>query len=186
MLVGPGIGRDPGTLELVRALVPLCSKPLVLDADALEAFAGRADELEPEGPLCLTPHPGELRRLLGQPGLTAHHALVEAAADLAGANDLTVVLKGGPSVILGSDRSARVNPTGNHGMATAGCGDVLAGLLAGLLAQGCDPDEAPDLAVWLHGRAGDLAAEHGGARALVAGDLLDHLPAALRELEPRA
>jgi hydroxyethylthiazole kinase-like uncharacterized protein yjeF len=186
ILVGSGLGRDTDTLELVRALVPLCSKPLVLDADALEAYAGRADELEPEGPLCLTPHPGELRRLLGQPSLTAHHALVEAAADLAGANELTVVLKGGPTVILGSDRSARVNPTGNHGMATAGSGDVLAGLLAGLLAQGCESDDAPGLAVWLHGRAGDLAAARSGARSLLAGDLVDHLAAALKDLEPGA
>ena len=124
--------------------------------------------------------------LLGQPDLVAHHALVEAAADLAGEQEVTVVLKGGPTVILGGDRSARVNSTGNQGMATGGTGDVLAGLLTGLLAQGCEPDDAPDLAVWLHGRAGDLAAVKHGMRSLVAGDLLKTLPAAIMELEEPA
>ncbi|MCA9787224.1 MAG: NAD(P)H-hydrate dehydratase, partial [Candidatus Cloacimonetes bacterium] len=184
VVLGPGLGRDPGTQELVIRLIASCTKPLVLDADALVAAAGNIEVLaENDSPRVITPHPGELARLLGQEKPLAHHALVEAAADLAGELDLTVILKGGPTVILGADRSVRVNSTGNHGMATGGTGDVLAGLLGGLLAQGCDPDEAPALAVWLHGRAGDLAAKRQGARSMGAIDLLGKLSRAFRELE---
>ena len=178
--LGPGIGRHRSTEKLVHALVRLVDKPLVLDADGLNAFEGQGDLLDKaKGDLVLTPHPGEMARLMGTPtsqiqGNRAHVAKEFAAKHLA-----VVALKGHRTVVTDGKRVYE-NPTGNPGMASGGTGDVLTGMVAGLLAQGLGPFAATCLAVYLHGLAADLAATDTGEQALVATDLLDHLGSAFR------
>jgi hydroxyethylthiazole kinase-like uncharacterized protein yjeF len=170
--VGSGGGGDAaGTLARVAA----DGVPLVVDADALDAYAG--GRRGPAGAL-LTPHAGELARMLGTDRADVearrlHHAR-RAARDL----DAVVLLKGSTTLVAHPDGRVRVNPTGTPALATAGSGDVLAGLCGALLAGGLDPFDAGAVAAWLHGLAGRLAAD-GGAPA-AAGDVLDHLRAAVR------
>jgi hydroxyethylthiazole kinase-like uncharacterized protein yjeF len=151
--------------------------PLVVDADALEAFA---KDRHGATSVLLTPHAGELGRLLGvdrgEVEARRLHFARQAARDL----DAVVLLKGSTTLVAAPDGRARVNPTGTPALATAGSGDVLAGLCGALLAGGLDPFDAGSVAAWLHGLAGRLAAE-GGA-PVAAGDLLDHLPAAIRSV----
>jgi len=181
--IGPGLGQAPGTLELVRALVARDDlPPLVLDADGLNAFAGRAHALGAvAGRAVLTPHPGEFARL--DPGGSGERApRLRAFVERVG---VTTLLKGQRTVV--DDRSqAYENPTGNPGMATAGAGDVLTGVVAALLAAGLTPYEAACLGAWVHGRAGDLAAERLGWAGLTAVDVLEALPQAIAPLEDRS
>jgi NAD(P)H-hydrate epimerase len=185
--VGPGLGVAEETCELVRRFVATTGVPLVLDADGLNAFSpehgGRLEELrERRAPTILTPHPGELGRLLERPSAevqTNRRDAVREAARRAGA---VVVLKGHQTLVAGLNGELSVNPTGNPGMATAGSGDVLTGVLAGLLAQGYAEGVVASLGVFLHGLAGDLAVERSGEESLVADDVLDALPAAFRRL----
>lgn len=177
--IGPGLGSDPFTFELVRRLIRRVECPLVLDADGINALAGHIDGLDSRRRQCtvLTPHLGEFARLLGRevgPDRAAE------AQDFATAHGCYLVLKGHASLVACPDGSIYVNQTGNPGMATGGSGDVLTGLCAGLLAQGLEPREAVTAAVYLHGLAGDLAAGELGEYAMTAGDLLNYLPQALR------
>jgi len=183
LAVGPGLGTAPATREWVRRLVLDSTSPLVLDADGLNAFAGRAAELrERAGPAVLTPHPGELARLLAvEPAEVLAERLTAArrAAELSGA---IVVLKGFRTLVADPEGGVAVNPTGNPGMATGGTGDVLTGMIGALLAGGLDAMLAAELGVYLHGLAGDRAAGERGEISLRASDLIDHLPGALRRL----
>lgn len=178
VLLGCGLGRDEETDRLVRQLVETVEAPLVLDADGLNAFAGRADELAGRrAPLVLTPHLGELRRLLGDDGFDPGDriATVRRLAERWGA---VVLLKGMPSVVGVPDGRVFVGPAGRPALATAGTGDVLAGTTVGLLAQGLDPAKAAVCALGLGAVAADLWSQRHGAAGLVASDLVRLLPRA--------
>ena len=178
--LGPGLGRTPAIRSVVRAVLEGVEIPIVLDADGLNAIAADAAEVvaRARNGLILTPHPGEAARLLGTT-VKAIQADREAAAErLAGLGALAV-LKGAGTVVCDGER-LYVNETGNPGMATAGAGDVLTGMMAAFLAAGMPMFEAAVLAVWAHGRAGDLAAERLGLLGLTAMDLLGCVPEALR------
>ncbi|HVS00082.1 MAG TPA: NAD(P)H-hydrate dehydratase [Thermoanaerobaculia bacterium] len=181
LAVGPGLGTDAA--PAIRRIAAECPLPLVLDADGLNAFAGRAAELAGRpGPTVLTPHPGELGRLLGISTAEVQADRIAAARRAAAETGAVTVLKGSLTLIAEPDGTVWVNPTGNPGMASGGTGDVLTGMIAGLLAQGLGPLDAARLGVYLHGLAGDLAAARLGEPSLAAGDLLDSLPAAFRRL----
>ena len=181
LAVGPGLGRSAGTVALLRELVPRIDRPLVLDADGLNAFAGAPAHIAGRRrATILTPHAGELGRLTGQdPGDDDEPRRV-AAVDLAMRAAATVILKGHRSVVS-NGLASHFNPTGNPGMATAGSGDVLTGCLAALLAVVPDELAAARLGAWAHGRAGDLAAARLGEVGVTATDLIAELPAALAE-----
>jgi len=187
LAVGPGLGRARETMALVRDLVLQSPKPVVLDADGLEAFRGQVELLgDAESAICLTPHAAEFDRLTGGKEGDSPHARTLRAQALATELGLTVVLKGAPSVVAFSSGDVLVNSTGNDGLATGGTGDVLTGTLAGLAVQGMELDQAALLACHVHGLAGDLVAEALGRHALTAPDVLDALPRALRCLEEDA
>lgn len=177
--VGPGIGRSEAVRELVLGLWRELPMPVVFDADALWALAAAADRLhEHGGPRVLTPHAGEMLRLIGHEpaGREADDRdfLEREAAALAARIDAVIVLKGPGTLLTGAGRSAR-NETGNPGMATAGTGDVLTGVTAALLAQGMTTFDAARLAAWVHGCAGDAAAGDLGQVSMTARDLLERL-----------
>jgi NAD(P)H-hydrate epimerase len=179
LAIGPGISRHPETVEFVRGVVQNYETPMVLDADALNAFEGSAGNLKGRGrSLVITPHPGEMSRLTGLSIAEIQAHRVEVARKFAREHELIVVLKGHRTLIASPVGEVWVNPTGNPGMATGGTGDVLTGMVAGLIAQ--HPRhllEATALAVYLHGLAGDLACAELGENSLVATDLVRFLPA---------
>jgi NAD(P)H-hydrate epimerase len=173
--LGPGLGRSLGLDALVTGLYKGLPQPLVVDADGLNALAARPDVLgQPGGLRILTPHPGEFQRLSGGKPASRNER-VKAVADLASRLGSVVVLKGHRTLIADSRRTV-VNTTGNPGMATGGSGDVLTGLIAALVSQGMECFDAAQLGVYLHGLAGDLAAEGLGQESLTARDLVAHLP----------
>jgi len=177
--VGPGMGRSEGLDELVGRLYREPAKPMVFDADALNALAARPDVLsQAAGPRILTPHPGEFARLIGK--RLEDDAREEAAVELAARCGVIVVLKGYRTLITDGRRRAK-NTTGNPGMATGGSGDVLTGLIAALACQDLEPYDAARLAVHLHGLAGDHAAAELGEVSMIASDLIDFLPDAFEE-----
>ncbi len=196
LALGPGLSTRAETAEMVRELLPGLRLPCVLDADGLNAFAagerpeaggtaeGPFGRRPASGPLVITPHPGEMGRLLGVPAAEVQAGRLEIAERTAAEWGCTVVLKGARTLVAAPEKVTYINPTGNPGMATGGTGDVLTGMIAGLLAQGLPPERAAAAAVYLHGRAGDLAAAARGQMSLVAGDILEYLPAAVKELEP--
>ncbi|MEO1366234.1 MAG: NAD(P)H-hydrate dehydratase, partial [Acidobacteriota bacterium] len=182
-VLGPGLGRAPSTGDAVSRLVAELDTPLVLDADALFALGTRFDALAARRtPAILTPHPGEMARLLGTDAEAVEADRPAAALELAARSGQIAVLKGRRTLVASPDGELWINPTGNAGMATGGSGDVLAGLLGALLAQGYDAPAAAALGVYLHGLAGDLAVEKTGRAALAAGDLVLSLGAAWRTL----
>ena len=182
--LGPGLSRHPETAEFVRTLVSQCSVPVILDADGLSAFEGNGSLLKKRDcALILTPHPGEMARLTGHPISQDPEERIRVVREVSGQFDATVVLKGCRTLVGTPDGEVWVNLTGNPGMATGGTGDVLTGVIASLVAQG---KERPLLditsAVYLHGLAGDLAADEIGVEAMIATDLIGHLSAAFKEL----
>jgi ADP-dependent NAD(P)H-hydrate dehydratase / NAD(P)H-hydrate epimerase len=181
--VGPGLGLDAETQALARALARELRQPLALDADALTALAGHLDELRSApAARCLTPHPGEMARMLGVAVDEVQRDRVEVVRRFATTYGVHVVLKGAVSVIGSPDGRVVLNPTGNPGMASGGTGDVLTGILGAFLARGLPPAAAMQAAVYLHGSAGDAAAARVGEESLVAGDVIDALPEAFRRL----
>jgi ADP-dependent NAD(P)H-hydrate dehydratase len=176
---GPGLGRSPALDQLVVRLYREIAKPMIFDADALNALAVDADALaHPGGPRVLTPHPGEFARLVGKK-LDAESRNA-AAVELAAHCGVVVVLKGHRTLVTDGRRKA-INATGNPGMATGGTGDVLTGLITALACQHLELFDAARLAVHLHGLAGDLAAEELGQVSLIASDLIQYLPEAFLE-----
>ena len=179
LVLGPGLGRTDGAEAFARELAQRAEGPLLLDADALNAHAGRLAELAGRAvPAILTPHAGELGRLLGVESAEVerrrlHHA--RAAAREAGA---VVVLKGDDSLVARPDGAVAVSPGASAGLATAGTGDVLSGIAGALLARGIDPFTAACAAVRIHARAGELAARRLGVDGVIAGDVIDEIPAA--------
>jgi hydroxyethylthiazole kinase-like uncharacterized protein yjeF len=186
VLVGPGMGRSATTREQVLQLLETSSVPVVLDADAIPVLADHIDAIPAARcPVILTPHPGEFAALFGlkvEDVQDDRLALVRMAADRLGA---TVVLKGAGTLVAAPDRPSAVNLTGNPGMASGGSGDVLAGMISGLAAQGIPPFEAACAGVWLHGRAGDLAAAEKSQLSMIATDLIGKIPDAIRDLSCR-
>ena len=183
LAVGPGLGQDAGTVAAIRRLAVAAELPLVLDADGINAFAGRPEELAARrAPTVLTPHPGELGRLLGISTAEVQADRPAAARRVAAATGAIVVLKGSLTLIAAPRGGLYVNPTGNPGMASGGTGDVLTGILGGLVAQRLEPLDATCLAVYLHGLAGDLALARLRGPSLAAEDLIASLPAAFADL----
>lgn len=185
LVVGPGLGRHPQTVKLIRQLIAQASKPLVLDADGLNALAGEAEKilLRRIAPTVLTPHPGELARLIAKGVDEIESDRVGIARETARQLNSVLVLKGVPTVTATPTGEVFINSTGNSGLASGGSGDVLTGCLSGLLAQRLDSVTASVCAVYLHGRAADLLKPHLGERGMIAGDVLRALPKALREFE---
>ncbi len=180
--MGPGMSRAPGSAACARTLALGLAHSLVLDADGLNAFEGRAGELAARSnPTILTPHPGEAYRLAGKFDPRNNEARRDAAVGLARATGAIVVLKGHRTIITDGERT-ETNETGNPGMATGGSGDVLTGVIAGLVASGMDAFNAARLGAHVHGLAGDIAARKVGETSLIAGDVLRHLSAAFMSL----
>jgi len=183
--IGPGLTTHPETCRIVRDVVRRARVPVVLDADGVNAFAGNETALSGRlRPLVLTPHPGEMGRLLGMSGKDVQSRRFQLAREFARRHRCHLVLKGHRTLVATPEGRVHVNPTGNPGMATGGSGDVLTGLLLGLLAQGIETTDAVRLGVYLHGLAGDLAAAEVGEAPLIARDILQHFPAALLSLRP--
>lgn len=179
--LGPGLSLGAETQALGRALVQEVACPMVVDADGLGALAGHDEILaRAAGPRVLTPHPGEMARLVGASVPEVQADRIGAVREFCTRHRVWLVLKGARSVIGAPDGSIAINPTGNPGMATGGSGDVLTGMVGAFLARGIDPIGALQAAVYLHGVAGDLAARALGAEGLIAGDILEHIPLALR------
>ena len=182
LALGPGLSTNESTVEFVREIVPQVEKPLVIDADGLNALAGSKGIMESFRTIpVLTPHPGEMARLLGIKTEDVQNNRVEVAQDAAAKWNAVVVLKGFRTLIAGPEGTLYVNPTGNSGMASGGTGDVLTGIIAGFLGQGLTPLEAAVTGAYLHGKAGDLAAGEKGMLSLAASDLLVYLSQAARE-----
>lgn len=192
--IGPGLTvEDEATRRFVRALVERRAVPVILDADALNALAPWPEELRgtPARPLILTPHPGEMLRLMGTTEKDSLSDRVAAARDFASRHSLILVLKGTRTLISSPEGRVYINPTGNAGLGTAGAGDTLAGIITGFNAQAfstlkdeADALEATVAAVYVGGMAGDLAAGAGGMRTMTASDVREHLGAACRALDP--
>jgi hydroxyethylthiazole kinase-like uncharacterized protein yjeF len=179
--IGPGMGQHPETVQFIRRFVQESKTPMVVDADALNALAGQRSRFE--GPRIFTPHPGEMSRLTGKTIAEIQADRIDTARAFAAEHGIYLVLKGNRSLIAFPDGRVWINPTGSPAMSTAGTGDVLTGLIAGLVAQFPNQLENALLAaVYLHGRAGELGAETLGEKSLIATDLFDFLPEAMREI----
>jgi len=192
--VGPGLtSEDERTRRFVRAIVQRRATPVVIDADGLNCLAPWPTGLNgsSEYPLVLTPHPGEMLRLMGAGEKSALNDRVNAARDFAVSHELILVLKGSRALIASPDGRVFINPTGNAGLGTAGAGDTLTGIISGFIAQAfaslkerVDPVAATVAALYIGGLAGDLAADELGMRTMVASDIREHLSAAVRFLDP--
>ena len=183
---GPGMSTGDGARDVVRKLMDLQEFPRVIDADALNHLATLRSNmghskwellLRGAGKIVLTPHPKEMERLSGF-SPSDRPMQIQAARELSRQNETVWVLKGGPTVVI-ANGELWVNETGNPGMATAGSGDVLTGVICSLLGQGLNLSDAAKLGVWVHGRAGDFAADRHGHCGLIATDLIDYLPKAM-------
>jgi ADP-dependent NAD(P)H-hydrate dehydratase / NAD(P)H-hydrate epimerase len=184
LAIGPGISRNPETSEFVRSLRKRSKGLLVLDADGLNAFAGLASELDGnDGSLVITPHPGEMARLTGMTIAAIQRDRINVARSFSGEHNLILVLKGHRTLVAEPNGELWVNTTGNPGMATGGTGDILTGMVAGMMAQNAHRIlEAVIAAVYLHGCAGDVVKENMGEHSLIATDLLSGLPEAFRRV----
>ncbi len=183
--VGPGLGQSEDIRCLLRFLITGTSKPLIIDADGLNALVGQTDLLSKlSRPVVLTPHPGEFARLIGSTTADVQADRIHRAASLAAlAGPLVIVLKGA-STVISDGRRYSINTTGNPGMATAGAGDVLTGVIAALIGQKLPAFEAAQLGVFIHGLAGDVARDQNGEIGLIAGDIVDALPDAFVHAMP--
>lgn len=180
--VGPGLSRDSGVIDIVRGLLA-GDRPLVIDADGLNVLVGKTHLLtQARMPIVITPHPGELSRLLEEPVAKIQDNRLAAARDAAARFRCVVVLKGARTVVATPGGDAFIVPTGNPGMATGGMGDVLTGAIAALIGQGMVPPEAAYTGAYLHGLAGDLIATERGPVGMLASEVADHLPVAIQRV----
>lgn len=185
--IGPGLSQQPQTKELVRQLLPVVTKPLVLDADGLNALADDIGLLKKLPlPIVLTPHPGEMGRLITLSADEVQQDRERIAREFAKKYRVILVLKGHRTIVAHYDGTLCVNDTGNPGMATGGSGDVLTGMITGLLGQKLSLFDAARVGVYLHGLAGDLAAAERGEIGLIASDLVDRIPLAIRKYQQRS
>jgi NAD(P)H-hydrate epimerase len=181
VLAGPGLADDDQSYANIREQIANIELPMIIDASALNAFASRANEINPRGlPRVITPHPGELARIFGSDTHAINADRIAAAREAARACNCVVVLKGHQTLVAEPDGHVSVNPTGNPGMASGGMGDVLSGVVAALLARGTDPVDAACTAVYLHGLAGDLLKEEIGDIGLAATEVADRIPRAIQ------
>lgn len=180
LAMGPGLGRHPETVAFIKRVLGEVDVPVVLDADGINAFQADAEALAGERPLALTPHPGEAGRLLACSARDVQRDRLEAARQLARRCRAGVLLKGHRTLVANAEGDVGINLTGNPGMASGGTGDVLTGMVGAFLARGISIHDALCLAAYLHGLAGDLAAEELGQTSLAATDLITKLPEALR------
>ena len=182
--VGPGLSQHPQTQALIRHLLPKITKPLVLDADGLNALAVDPSLLKRLSlPIILTPHPGEMARLTRLSTEAVQSDRQRIATECAKTYRAVVALKGHQTIVANYDGAVYLNDTGNPGMASGGCGDVLTGMIAGLLGQRLSLFDAARLGVYLHGAAGDLAAAERGPIGLIASDVADRIPQAIRQYQ---
>jgi NAD(P)H-hydrate epimerase len=183
VVLGPGLSVHPETQELVRKLLRTLRLPIVLDADGINALSGHTPLLtQTSSPVVLTPHPGEMGRLLGTTGQKVQIHRLETARSFAQSHQVWLILKGAHTILAEPEGNLFINPTGNAGMASGGTGDVLAGMLGGFISQGLDPLQASQVGVYLHGLAGDLAAGWIGTRGMIAGDLIECIPQAIQKI----
>jgi NAD(P)H-hydrate epimerase len=185
LIVGPGLGQNGQTVEAVRQLVRDCSCPLVLDADGLNALTGALELLQKRTgpPILLTPHPGEFSRLTGKSVAEIEADRFRLARQFSREHRVVLLLKGARTLIADPTGRVWINSSGNVALATAGSGDLLSGLIGGLLAQGLSSFAAASLGAWLHGAAADLLADEKGWAGILAGELARYVPAARHQLE---
>ncbi|MBI5150470.1 MAG: NAD(P)H-hydrate dehydratase [Candidatus Omnitrophica bacterium] len=184
--VGPGLSRHPSTQKLVLKIIAASPKPLVIDADALNALAGHLEILRKTPALkILTPHPGEMARLIGRSRDYTEKHRRQTALEFARKYGCILLLKGHRTLVASSQGKIYINTTGNAGMATAGSGDVLTGMVAALLGQGLSGFEAAKFGAWWHGKAGDLAARRKTRAAMIASDIIEEIPNALKAVGVR-
>lgn len=183
LAIGPGLSQAPEVTALVKELITSIKIPFVLDADALNAIAGEVGILRKlQAPAVITPHPGEMARLMGSVPKDIQEDRLGNAVKAAAAWNVVTLLKGSRTVVASPDGTVYINSTGNPGMATGGSGDVLTGIIASLIAQGLKPARAAAAGAYLHGLAGDLAAREKGMMGLIASDIISALPAAGKHL----
>jgi len=174
--IGPGIGRELATRQFARQIIIHCPKPLVIDADALFALAGHTNILlKTKAVRVLTPHVGEMSRLTGQSSQEVENNRLKIASDFARHYNCVLLLKGHRTVVASPKDKPYINKTGNAGMATAGSGDVLTGIITAFLGQRMSPFDAAKYGAYYHGKAGDLAAKARGKLGMIAEDIIDHL-----------
>ena len=183
LAIGPGLSRNPQTQKLIRRIISNIHKPMVIDADALNALSGNLEILRINPNLkILTPHPGEFSRLSGAPRVYIQKNRETLAKKFAYDYNIILVLKGHNTVVA-SPNKLYVNKTGNPGMATAGSGDVLTGIISALLGQGLNGFSAAKTGAYLHGLAGDLAAKEKTQAALIASDIIENIPEGIKRLK---
>lgn len=184
LAIGPGLSRNPSTKELVRKLIAQINRPMVIDADGLNALVGHLDILrktqDARRTTLLTPHPGEFNRLIGKAVAFIQKNREMLAKSFANDYNVVLILKGHKTIVAAPGKKIYVNKTGNPGMATAGSGDVLTGMLAALMGQGLGGFEAAKSGVYLHGLAGDLAAKEKTQAGMLASDIIDKIPEAIK------
>lgn len=184
LLLGPGLSENNSTQKLIRRIISSVRKPMVVDADGINALNGNLkilkNRLGKAYPLILTPHPGEMGRLLGLSTFKIQNKRKEIAMKVAKDFDLTVVLKGHNTIVASSKGKIYINHTGNPGMASAGSGDVLSGIIAAFLGQGLSAFNSAKHAVYLHGVAGDLASNEKTQLSLIASDIIAKIPEAIK------
>ncbi|MFH2137572.1 MAG: NAD(P)H-hydrate dehydratase [Candidatus Omnitrophota bacterium] len=187
LAIGPGLSQNPQTQKLVRKIVREIDLPMVIDADGLNALAGHTEILKKRtSATVITPHPGEMGRLLGVSSQRIQKNRRKLAKSFSCRYNMITVLKGQGTIIASPDARIAVNTTGNPGMAKAGTGDVLTGIIAAFLAQGQDSFEAVRLAVYIHGLAGDIAVKEKGQISLLATDIIDKLPQAFKQISQKS
>ena len=181
--IGPGLTTNKETVSVVKRVIRETGIPMVIDADAINALADSPELLrDRKSATILTPHPGEMSRLTGKSTAEVQQDRIGTARDFAITYGVYLILKGAHTVIAEPSGAVYISPTGNPGMATGGTGDALTGIIAGLIAQGVEPADAAKLGVYLHGLAGDIAAQETGMVGMIAGDLIERIPAAIRQL----
>jgi NAD(P)H-hydrate epimerase len=190
LAIGPGISTSNEISKLVNLIIAKSKVPIVMDADAINAIAGRTGILKKSSaPIILTPHPGEMARLLNSQQSTVNSQQIEkdrinTAMLFAKKTKTYLVLKGVPTIIATPDGKAFINSTGNSGMATAGTGDVLTGMISAFLAQGLTPQNASILGAYMHGLIGDVVAKKKGKHSLIASDIINTIPAVFKSIKP--
>ncbi len=183
VVIGCGLSVCDDTKNLVQSVITNCEKPLVIDADALNCICNKPEILKNlKAPAIITPHPGEMARLLHSTPKTVNSSREKTAIDFAKKFGVVTVLKGAGTIIASPDGEVYINHTGNSGMATGGSGDVLSGIIGSLLAQGASPINAAAAGVFLHGTIGDLAAEKLGKISMLPTDMIDMIPTAYLKL----
>jgi len=181
--LGPGLSRHKETLKLARNLIESVNKPLILDADGIMSLVDKCDVLKKrKAPTVVTPHPGEMAKLLKKNAQTIQTIRGKVASEFAKKYKVILVLKGYQTVVANTNGETYINSTGNSGMSSGGTGDVLTGMIASFVGQGIHPYSAAIIGVYLHGLAGDIAEKEKGQFSLIATDILEKLPHAIKEV----